>query len=149
MKRKIVKATDEHLKYLALNMRDCDKNEVYIASGMNPYDALVYSCNVSDECNIILIDGIPLAVYGKVTDDDNNAVVWLVGTNEINNNKKSFYHITLKQIKKYLKKHDVLYNYVYRENSTSINWLKKVGAIFDEPKPYGKFNQLFMYFEMR
>jgi len=91
---------------------------------------------------------MPIAIYGKKAMGE-KALVWLVGTDDIERHKKDFYKITRKQIKEYLKEHKVLLNYVYAGNQTSIDWLKKVGALFAEPQPFGVFNQDFMYFEMR
>ena len=45
-----------------------------------------------------------------------------------------------------LESHKLLVNFVYSENKKSINWLKRAGFSFEEPKPYGEFGNLFQLF---
>lgn len=75
----------------------------------------------------------PIAMGGrKIIPYDNikAAQVWLLGTTFLYENRFYIYKYVLNKIENYKKEYDFLFNYIYKSNFSSINWLKKAGFSF-------------------
>jgi len=151
VKVSIVKAEEKHLSFIADNIRDADKNEIYDLTLMKPLEALKKSLEVSFLACTGLIDGKPICMFG-VGDTGmmfNTGRPWMIGTNEIDNVPVTFLRRNKVYVQKMLDCYGFLENYVSQENTKAIDWLKWLGFTFDEePVNMGVFNKHFYRFWM-
>jgi hypothetical protein len=76
-------------------------------------------------------------------------MLWMLGTDRINDIQVAFLRKNHKFIKMFLIFFESLENWVDVRNQMSIQWLKWLGAEFDEPAPYGVEGKLFQHFVIR
>lgn len=135
----MLKITDSKLSEvfnLAPRLREDDKKE----------------CQALDRTGVqALRDGVKNSFYKKSIYNENGlligmmgattkylplgyAAIWFLGSDESENYPISFVKEGKKLIKEILKNYSIL-NYVYSENRTHIEYLKRIGLIVDEEKP--------------
>ena len=131
-------ATMDDLYHVSNNMRDADIAEVYASSGRYPWEALLRGFKVSTLCKAIVVDDVPIAIYGASETSKDVAAVWMLGTDDIIKYARPW----LRQSKEAMDElHDVypmLYSFVDARNEVHIKWLRWVGYTFvAEHKNYG------------
>ena len=124
------KANLKDLKHVANNLREVDKIEAFYQTGQEPLQAVQFTY-ICSNVNMAIADDKdqPIGLCGVVS----GGVIWMVGTDELFNNKK--YRIQLirkgrEWVDNLLKSYKVLYNFVYAENHSAIKWLKALGFTF-------------------
>ena len=117
-------------KFVINNMRDMDKLEAKYQTCMSPEDALSLTF-LSSHTNMTIADDDdqPIGLCGVFKD----GCIWMVATDELFDNKK--YRIQLIRqgrdwVDSLLRTYNILYNYVYAENTSAIKWLKALGFTF-------------------
>jgi len=145
---RFVKPVDNHLLYVAINMREVDVQEVNKSSGLKPYHALCESVRRSKYSTVVLIDDEPVAVFGIVELSllGSLGVPWMLATPSISKDIKLFMMETKKALSVIFGMYEQLYNYVDIENRNAIRWLKWIGFDIQDPKPYGIKGHLFCKF---
>tara|TARA_R100000988_G_scaffold94994_1_gene61041 strand:- start:8423 stop:8875 length:453 start_codon:yes stop_codon:yes gene_type:complete len=141
------KAKLKDFKFVMNNMRDMDKLEAKYQTGMNPEDALSLTF-LSSHTNMTIADDDdqPIGLCGVFKD----GCIWMVATDELFDNKK--YRIQLIRqgrdwVDSLLRTYNILYNYVYAENTSAIKWLKTLGFTFvNLHKSYGQQKKPFYEF---
>jgi hypothetical protein len=148
---KIIPAKEEHIEYLAKNMRREDAAEVFATSGDTPRAALEKSFRSSKYRLCAFFKGVPLCMFGLTAQGflSNRACLWLLGTAAVKECQKDFCRATRHFVKAFLQKYAILFNFVDTRYETAQRWLEFAGAEFKEAKPYGKYNMPFKYFEIR
>ena len=141
------KANLKDLNYVCNNLRVMDKIEAYYQTGLQPEEAVrITYLNGKTNLAIASDDDQPIGLCGVI----NDGCIWMVGTNELFNNKK--YKIQLiregrKWVDSLLKSYNLLYNMVYAENLSAIKWLKSLGFTFiNYHAEYGKESKPFYEF---
>ena len=151
MKVEIVKAEEKHLSFIAENIREADRSEIWDLTMMKPLEALKKSLEVSLLSCTGLIDDTPVCMFG-VGDTGlmmNTGRPWMIGTNEIDKDPVTFLRRNKRYVQKMLDCYGYLENYVSEENTRAIQWLKWLGFNFDEePVRMGFFNKPFYRFWM-
>jgi len=151
MKVEIVEAKPEHIPYLAENMREADKNEIWDMALLKPYEALEKSLKISVMAKTGLLDGLPVCMFG-VADSSmlfDEGRPWLLGTDDIEKCAIAFLRRNKPEIKAMLDCFNLLENYVSVDNKRSIEWLKWLGFNFDDkPLTIGLRGQKFIRFWM-
>lgn len=145
----IVPARASHLRIIAANMRQADRDEVAASSGRSPLSALSYSFRHSRWCWVALIDGKPEVIFGV---GDLNILgrvgaPWLLGSDAIWQHRKEFMRRSAWWRDQLLARYSVLRNVVDCRNSASIRWLGWLGFRFSQP--FDLRGHPFMLFEMR
>ena len=132
--------------WFKLKKSDC--LEVYLASGVNPGEALEQSLKQTLIGFTVLIDYKPEISFGISTFNllGNEAIIWMLSSDKIKDINLRFVRHGRKYIDYFLTYYKRLVNYVHVENTSSIKWLKYLGAKFDSPKPYGLHGRMFMKF---
>ena len=141
------KAKLKDFKHVVNNMRVMDKIEAHYQTGMTPEDALSFTF-LGSQTNMTIADDDdnPIGLCGVFKD----GCIWMVATDELFNNKK--YRIQLirqgrEWVDNLLTTYNMLYNYVYAENTSAIKWLKTLGFTFiNYHKEYGTSNKPFYEF---
>ena len=124
------KSNNKDLDYVIKNMRVIDKIEAFYQSGQSPEDAVAYSYLCSNITMTVAGDNDqPMGLCGVA----DNKCIWFVATDELYATKK--YRIQLirkgkEWVDSLLKTHDYLYNYVYKENTNAIKWLRSMNFNF-------------------
>lgn len=141
--------TRQDLLYLSKNLRAVDVAEIQASSGLDVLDALEYALEYSINTQLAVYNGEPVYIYGLSVGCllDEEAIIWMLGTDKVDFHKKSMMKNSRKFIKESLYRFYKLYNYVHFENKKAINYLQHLGFVLDEPKPFGKNGELFCRFE--
>lgn len=119
------------LEPLSRTLRADDVEEIAAASGQGPYEGLVHSFNLSDECMTIWNGNDPAAIFGyKVVDPGIAAVVWMLGSDKIFEGKIEFLKRSRFWVDYVNSKAPLIYNLVYHKNVVHIKWLRWMGFVF-------------------
>ena len=132
--------------FIGENLREQDKTEVRFSHGLEPVEACLKSYIYSDVIQAIEgDDGEPIGITGLVGNH-----IWLLGTDKLTATKNHRWQLCLhgREWVEYCldMAGGMIENYVYSENKLSIRWLKHLGFIIEEPKPYGVEDQMFCHF---
>ena len=144
MDLKVTEVTETSAFHVGMHMKDVDRREAFLSTGLSPLRALQESISISDICKIVRVrlTGLPIAVLGRATIDEPGilkiGVPWCVTTDDVPRYAKSFMQGAPHWVKYLQGDCDLLMNFCLPENKTTILWLKKVGFEFsDTPMPYG------------
>jgi len=113
------------------------------ALGRKPHHALYQSVEASAPCcYTILVDGTPAGLFGAAPDhtttDPEAGVPWLLGTPDLLKARRELITQARLWVSHLRAVYPKLSNYVDERNTVSINWLKRMGFLFDEePVPVG------------
>lgn len=122
----------EDIMHVAENMRDSDRNEVWLTSRKTPIEALRDSVALSAEAHVFRVDGAPAMIYGVGKAGD-IGVPWLLGTPALAKTPKTFM-VTCKQaVDRWRDETALLQNRVLADNWESINFLSALGFMIGTP----------------
>lgn len=138
------------IKFVADNMREADRSEVWASHHHTPIDALNGSINQSGFSAVAWLGGEPCAIFGVVVCDilTGTGSPWLLGTNGIIENYREFLKNSHCVIDDMLRVCPKLTNHVHAGNKISVRWLKWLGFEFDRAQPYGVERELFYRFHL-
>lgn len=145
---KFIKPDIESMTFIADNMKQGDIDEVWLSHHKSPMESLLTGFNAPGYSVIVTVNNEPCAMFGLVVNDVLSGVgtPWLLSTEKALVYKRYFLKYVPMAIDDMLNVCHTLYNYVHIKNSTSIQWLKRVGFKFEEPKPYGIEKAMFHKF---
>jgi hypothetical protein len=135
----VVKATIEHAQYIAMNMRESDVEEIYTASGLEPLQAAKDAVISSQYAFCGMADGEPFYLFGLRNNEDSpgHAWIWGLGTDELEYYARDFWAAS-KNFISFCRGHaDVIENWVDCRNELSVQWLARLGFIFEDPEARG------------
>lgn len=131
-------------EFVLRNLRIEDVEELYALWGENWEEKIISSIK---ELKVNFAFGkdengniVPIAMGGfqKISEENPKiACAWLLATKYIKNNKLAFMRVLRAHIIASEKEYQILYNYIYKSNKQSKEWLLKLGFCFDNPKPNG------------
>jgi hypothetical protein len=147
---KFQKPTFNMIHYIAENMRDADRAEIWASHRKQPIESLMTGWTTSAYSAIVTVNDVPCVMLGLVRRDllSDYGVPWLLGTNGAIKHRREFLRLSPPVIQEMLSVCPKLYNYVHVDNKVSIDWLRWLGFTFDEPQPYGVTGELFHKFHM-
>lgn len=115
------------------NIRKCDVEEVYAATGLDITTALIVSFNTSYHCWVTEVDGELVAIYGVTpTDHVRVGVPWMLATDNIYKHKKQLLRQSRDIVNQMQSVYPILTNCVDERNTKSIRYLKMLGFEFPE-----------------
>ena len=89
-------------------------------------------------CYALHINGTPEALCGLAAGPtQNTGEIWCLSSAKMHRYPKQYMRYGRWLIEEGLANFELLENYVYEHNTKSIAWLKRLGAKFEEPRPYG------------
>lgn len=103
------------------------EKEITSAGGVSAYDELVNYCKVSDVIHTLLIDKIPVCIFG-VKNVDGNGLVWFFTSTEVYKYPIAFYKACRGFLNENLVNHNKLFGQVSSNFKKSINFFKRLGA---------------------
>lgn len=137
---------------LKTRLKPADVRELALANGNTPEKALWDAYYFSSVCLTAHLRGNPLLMFGlnqPVLTDASSAVIWLLGSADVATVSRKFIRLSRQFVQHFLQTHETLYNFISVEHEESIRWLKRLGAEFSKPKPYGVDGAQFMKFTIR
>jgi hypothetical protein len=138
---------------LAPRLRKEDVEEIAHGTGLPPELALRYSLGVSNIAYAVVWRDRVVALFGITEwlhwgEGRGPGSPWMLASEELKDIRKSFLRHCRGYVERWLDVHGHLENQVWAKNEVHIQWLKWLGFQFDEPKPLGINNELFMRFYM-
>jgi hypothetical protein len=152
MKILIRESTLEDAEEMAPFLRAADIAELKASVGesLDIEDVLRAGVEHSDDPRTMTIDGDPVAMFGVVDSKEGTPKtgwVWLLGTDEITENKTYFLRNCKKHLAYQEAPYEVLTNFVDARNTVHINWLRWMGFYFTrEVENYGAEKRTFYEF---
>ena len=146
------RATTADALALAADMRDLDRAEVALWTGMTPVEAAVRSVELSDVAFAARVNGKLHCIFGASIETlvDANAVGWMLCTNEPDRRPVDFLancRAAFRLISDCFPNVETLTNYVYADNGQAVRWLDWAGAWFSvEPAQSGVMGGTFRRF---
>lgn len=141
------------MEYLAANMREHDRREVWAIGHYTPEQALKVSFDTSDKVfSFVQGNKKVLAMFGVSSPSllSSTGVIWFLSTQEIfQKHRRTMARRGREWIMKFLKDYSTLMNFIDVRNTESIKWLKWCGCSFSGPIPYGVEKLPFLKFEFK
>lgn len=120
-------ATPEDAAELAVTMREDDIKELAL-NGSRPYEALIRGLAFSDSpMTVVGRDGEVIAIYGVVRLAPGVGSPWMLASDGIDSIKRPFIKHGYSLLADIHVKYPLLYNEVWKGNTTHIRWLKRLG----------------------
>jgi len=138
-------AVEPDARRIAENLRESDKEEIWLACAGNPEKEVMRTFKISEMAWIVYFEEHPVCLGGCCdggTDGPwKKGYPWFVATDELN------LWIVRMFLAKYspnfvfhmFEKFDYLENWVYHENLISLSWLARLLFTIDDEAPYGPF----------
>jgi hypothetical protein len=125
------------LEYLANNLRDVDRRELEALFDEPAIEGLKYSIENADSIWVVCHKQIPCMIFGisdrtEEKEEARSGLIWAVGTDEVYKHKKALHEISQNVINNWFEEYDVLFNYIWDENTLHKTWLKSLGFLFFE-----------------
>lgn len=128
----LVEGRLDHARMIADSLRMLDARECYI-HGSTPLEALTEPFMVHRSVTYsIKHDDTVIAMCGTVPTDEDVGRVWMLGTEGINQNSKSFLRGCKKVINILQSEYSTIENFVPIDHVDTIMWLSWCGFVFDE-----------------
>ena len=142
----VIQCTLEHVKFVADNIRQADKDELYAASGKFPLHAILDGYTHSDYLKTGCVNGVPINIFGTVPVLEETAIVWMVGTDKIKDISIRFLRDSVIYADEMQQGYRLLWNYVDARNHTHHRWLQWLGFTIIRKVKYGVLNTDFYEF---
>lgn len=134
MKLYVRRSIESDIGFVAENMRESDRLEIWRSNRANPADSLTHGFN-GEICLTFCINDEPAAMFGvnRVSYLSQKGIPWLLGTDKIKYAMMYFLKESRKHVQAMNKRYPILENYVDSDNKLSIRWLKWLGFELREP----------------
>lgn len=130
---------------MAPNVRKNDVIEL-AALGLDPLLALMISYEQSKICYTVKVDDCAVGMFGLNSQVEEGVLIWMIATDDLTKIQRRFVRNSRAFISEALSNFKQVYNYVDARNQDTINWLKWLGASFEEAEPYGVNGESFHRF---
>lgn len=146
----IVKATPALLCEVAALARRADREELWAAAHLTPFQ-VVMRAGVFGDAWVGILDGSPICAFGVVPISASTGwgAPWMVGTVRLDRHARGFLSASREVVAELLAHWPRLTNYVDARNTRAIRWLKWLGFAFQPAEPWGADGLPFHRFEMR
>lgn len=126
-------ACEDDCVFLSTRLREEDLNDLRV-HGSEPLDALRLSFGSSLECYTACgTDDVPFAIFGVCDIYDGSlrlGAIWMLGSEDILKYVREFVPASKAWVDLFGEDHDLLFNFVHKDNKVHIRWLKKLGFSF-------------------
>ena len=147
----VTNTTQEHIQQILPFIRQADVDEFWAADHKTPEQAIIQSMMCSTEAKTGIADDQVVCIFGVAPVNllCGQAMPWMVGSNLIDKYARIFLTHDKNIVDDWLMVYPHLFNYVDARNTKAKKWLKRLGFVLYEAKPYGKEQLPFHYFERR
>jgi hypothetical protein len=144
----IVKSKIEHCHFLAKDLRDEDKKELFNCGHKDFFKIILDSYGLSkDECYTLYYHDKISMMFGVKKEDDMGRI-WMLSTDAAKEFPLTFLKLAKKYIKQLADKYGVVYNYIHVDNKQSMKLLTYCGAEFFEGYTSQKTKLPFLMFRI-
>lgn len=136
----IIAARYRDIDAIGRDMRQADVDEVDASLGVDPFEALARSYFGSKECWVASVDGEPLCMWGVSEVCDLGlrvGCVWMLTTNAVDRHKREFVQACIEVLPALFERWDVLVNAIDARHEKAIRWGRRLGFVFQPPRPWG------------
>ena len=122
----IVKTTDEHIDWLALNLTEADEQEVWAVDHSTPLDALTRSRQASRDTHTGLAGNDIACIFGVAQETvlDTICIPWMLCSPLLQDHWRAFSRGSREWMKIQQEEYDYLVNFVDARNTRAVRWLK-------------------------
>ncbi len=147
----IIPTTIEHIQQILPFIRQADRDEFWAAAHQSPEEVLEDGLKISTEIKSGIVQDKVICIFGlaPVSLLCGQGVVWMVGSTLLDQYAHLFLRYDKHTVNDWLDTYPHLFNYVDARNIRAKKWLKRLGFVLHEAKPYGKEQLPFHYFERR
>lgn len=131
---------------LAANIRPEDADEIMAATGDCPTLVLMDALNQSTEAWAVRVNGALLAMYGVASDGCGIGSIWMVASKLADRKPKTLWRTARSLFPRLLERWGVLTNYVDCRHEKSFRFIHRLGASFEDPRPFGPEGRPFRRF---
>ena len=135
--------------FISARLRRADLAEISAVTLQPPVRVLIDGITESDPCfTIKTARGEPCGLFGvRDAGHSQSAVVWMLGTDDLTANARTFLRFSRKWLDELHKKYRLLYNVIDARNEVHLHWLEWLGfeCVKDIPK-YGVEKRKFILF---
>lgn len=115
-------------KYVLNHLREADRQEMLEAYGDKWFSRVFRSLMKIDfVIGVSRRTNKPFVIFGDKADENNNGVVFLLSTDEIENKKFQLIKASRKEIERISNKYDMIYNLIHDRNYKMHHLLKALG----------------------
>jgi len=145
---KIRRYRPEDGEYIAANIREADRREIYYLAALKPLRAIQTTAAVSVISWTATVEERPILAFGvcRRSTMSDIGMPWALGTDEADTHVMRYAKASRQFFDGISQAFPVLENYALAENAKTIRWLKWLGFDMDEPAPYGCFGAMFVRF---
>lgn len=149
MRKELVPTTEEHIHYLAENMRQPDIDEVWAAARISPLEGLQQSVASTAKPITGLINGEVACLYGlgSPTILSTIGVPWLLTSHVVDKHPLAFLRGCRQYFEEQTRGFDILVNFVDARHTAAKHWIRWLGFTIHPAEPYGPFGYPFHKFE--
>ena len=147
-KIEIVDYKPEHGEYIAANIRQIDRKEIYYFGTLQPLPAIRMTAANAVAAWTVLVDDVPAMMFGinRRSHLSQVGVPWLLATDEVEKHPMRFAYASKVYFDRMVRAFPKMENHVLAENKVTIRWLKWLGFDMEEPAPFGAFQAHFRRF---
>lgn len=131
----IREATQADVTAILPHLREADRRELELAAGPDLEATLRRAVETPGENLAGELDGEVVVLGGCAAGAPGVGVPWMVGTNKLTANLRTFVSLGEVMRARYEKQYDLLTNFVHAENAVHIRWLRHIGFSFGETIP--------------
>ena len=145
----ILPLDQETLAEAVARARDVDCEEALYQTGKPIEEALWNTYNMSSKAYAGRWKGDLVTVWGvaDIAPLEGIGQPWLVATDEIYRVKFPFLYYCCYYLNELKEDYDFLFNVVWEENKTAVEWLRWMRFKFKKPQPIGPYQKNFIPFE--
>ena len=133
----VFRAQGAYADIMAPHIRQADRDEIAALTLKKPEEALRMAVESSSISWAGFVGSKIVCLFGVGPYLEGVGMPWLIGTDALELNSKSFLRQCVGFIKQMHEAYPVLENYVDVRNEASIRWLKWLGFTICDPGPYG------------
>jgi len=143
-------ATHEDALILAGRLREADQRELWSALRMLPEEGCVESIKRSAIAYAVKLEGEVIFAFGVVPNNliAGSGIIWLLGTERVDDMGITILRYSRAFLESFLKRWDLLENWVHAENVKSLHWLERMDFSIGEPIPYGFDDEKFCHIQI-
>lgn len=138
-------ATEADLFGIARKLRQADRQEIRMASNLEPLAGLTASLHAAAESWVACTAERPIALFGITRWEQypRFGLIWLLGTVEARRFRKAFLVDGAGWVAHLEQDYDAVGNWVWRGNVTAIRWLEELGFEFPSGAGLDRKDMLF------
>jgi len=141
------KSTVEDAKYVAMNLRKADTQELDALGVENKYKSLKSAALDYGGCFTGILHQTPVTMFGVTPIEERIGSIWLLGTDAITDRVPiGFLKYSKKLLPILMEQYDLVCNMVHSKNKVHIKWIEWLGFTFIREVTYGPKNEQFIEF---